>query len=100
MGRWGDIRLLFTENFAQRAGTHGAIRFSPMFTVFKPPVLKGKERRRRLKVTLLSALMSTESRFSEILPSRNTLIVLEPIDLSKFCKKYGFTHIHRNRKTY
>ena len=33
------------------------------------------------KATLLSALMSTESRFSEILPSRNLLIALEQIGL-------------------
>ena len=37
------------------------------------------------KVTLLSALMSTESQSSEVLPSRNLLIALEPIGLSKFC---------------
>ena len=39
-------------------------------------------------MTLLSALMSTESQFSEILPYGN-IIALEPIDLSKFCKKNG-----------
>ena len=52
------------------------------------------------KVTLLSALMSTECRFSEILPSRNFSIASEPIDLSKFCKKFGITHIHGKRTTY
>ena len=40
-----------------------------------------------IKVSLHSALMNTESRFPEILPSRILLIALEPIFLSKFCKK-------------
>ena len=54
------------------------------------------------KVTLQRALMSMESWFSEILPSRSLLIALEQMEqigLSKFGKKYGTTHIHRNRKT-
>ena len=53
-----------------------------------------------LKVTLQHALMSTESRFSEILLSRNLLIALQPIGLSKFCKKYWIAHTLGNRKTY
>ena len=36
------------------------------------------------KVTLLSFLINMESPFSEILPSRNLLIALEPMGLSKF----------------
>ena len=38
--------------------------------------------------------MSKASRSSEILPSRNLSIAQEPIGRSKFCKKYGVTHIH------
>ena len=53
-----------------------------------------------ITVTLLSALMRTESWFSEILPSRDLSIAQEPIGLSKFRKKYGITHIHDNQKTY
>ena len=53
-----------------------------------------------LKVTLQHALMSTESRFSEILLSRNLLIALQPIGLPKFCKKYGTAHTLGNQKTY
>ena len=51
-------------------------------------------------VTLQHALMSTESWFSEILLFRNLLIALQPIGLSKFCKKYWIAHILGNRKTY
>ena len=52
-------------------------------------------------MTLLSSLMNTESQFSQILPSRNLLIALEPNGPSKFRKKYGtITHIHGNRKTH
>ena len=39
---------------------------------------------------MLSALMTTESRFSEILPSRNLLTALEPIGLSRFCEKVWY----------
>ena len=39
-----------------------------------------------------AALMSTESRFSEMILSRNFLITLQPFGLSKFCKKYGIAH--------
>ena len=46
-----------------------------------------------IKVALFSALMSTESRSSEILPSINLSIALEPIGPSKFRKNYGITHI-------
>ena len=53
-----------------------------------------------LKVTLQHALMSTESQFLEILLSRNLMIALQPIGLSKFCKKYGIAHTLGNRKTY
>ena len=49
------------------------------------------------KVTLQHAPMSTESRFSEILLSGNLLIALQPIGLSKFCKKYGIAHTLCNR---
>ena len=53
------------------------------------------------KMTLQhTALMSTESRFSEMILSRNFLIALQPIGLSKFCKKYGIAHTLGNRKTY
>ena len=38
------------------------------------------------------AMISEESQFSEILLYRNLLIALQPIGLSKFCKKYGVTH--------
>ena len=44
--------------------------------------------------------MSKESRFSEILLSRNSFIALQPIGLSKFCKKYGIAHALGNRKTF
>ena len=53
-----------------------------------------------IKVTLQHALMSTESGFSEILRFRNLLIALQPIGVSKFCKKYWIAHILGNRKTY
>ena len=49
-------------------------------------------------MTLQHALMSTESRFSLILLSRNLLIALQPIGLSKFCEKYGIAHTLGNRK--
>ena len=51
-------------------------------------------------MTLQHALMSTESRFSLILLSRNLLIALQPIGLSKFCEKYGIAYTLGNRKTY
>ena len=51
-------------------------------------------------MTLPSALMSTESPFSEILPSRDLVIALEPICLLKFCEKHGINHINGNRKTH
>ena len=38
-----------------------------------------------IKLTLLSPLMNTESRFPEILTSRNLLIARKHIFLSKFC---------------
>ena len=47
-----------------------------------------------------AAVMSTESRFSEMILSRNFLIALQLIGLSKFCKKYGIAHTLGNRKTY
>ena len=53
-----------------------------------------------IKVTLQHALMSTESGFSDILRFRNLLIALQPIGLSKFCKKYWIAHILGNRKIY
>ena len=43
-------------------------------------------------------MMSTESLFSRVLPSRNLLIALEQIDPPKFCKKYGITHTIGNHK--
>ena len=52
------------------------------------------------QVTLLSPLMNMERPFSEIFPSGNLLIALEPMGLSKFRKKYGITYIHRDRQTY
>ena len=42
-------------------------------------------------VTLLFALIGTESQFSEIFSSRNLSIALEPIVLAKICKKYGIS---------
>ena len=40
-------------------------------------------------MTLLSALMSTKSQFSEIfLSSINCFIAVEPVSLSKFCRQY------------
>ena len=53
-----------------------------------------------LKVTLQHVLMSPESRFSELLLSKNLFIPLQPIGLSEFCKKYGIAHTLGNRNTY
>ena len=52
------------------------------------------------KVTLQHTLMITESQFSEVLLSRNLLLALQPIGLSKFCTNYGIAHTLGNRKTY
>ena len=56
----------------------------------------------RFKMTLqhAAALMSIESRVSEMILSRNFLIALQPMGLSKFCRKYGIAHTLGNRKTY
>ena len=51
-------------------------------------------------MTLQHALMSTDSRFSEILLSTNLLIALQPIGLSKFCKNYWIAHTLSNRKMF
>ena len=51
-------------------------------------------------MTLQQALMNAESRFSGIFLSRNLLIALQPIGLSKFCKKYEIAHILGDRKIY
>lgn len=67
----------------------------------KPTIDNGYEVIMRLiKVALLSTLTGMESRLSEIFLSRSLLITLEPIGLSRFCKKYGINNIIGCREIY